>query len=588
MQPVTSHDLGHTDQRGSEHLGLRLGKAGVLGNDLGDHCRAFAVHVTHSLADGRFIDQIRFEDQPECTVVAVDELEERAGRRADPLSVVVGCGERRTHSTWNLFGVPVDQREIKVEFSRKMLVENWFADTGSNGDLVHRRRVEPGIGEHRLRGLQQLRTPCRPWQSPATGVHVWLVSHSRFHPRVRSATPAARATGEFGRHLIPPTTVVQVTRHPLTAPGRPLDRERVQRFSRHLLLDEVGDDGQRRLSAARVLVIGAGGLAAPVVSYLSAAGIGHLTVVDDDVVDLSNLQRQVLFTEADVDTAKVEAAQRYVGQHNSGIEVVAINERFAASNALEIAADHDVVVDATDNFPTRYLINDACVLLGLPLVWASVEQFAGRAAIWSAGEGPCYRCVFPEIPPAGAVPSCSEAGVLGVLPGVMGMIQATEVIKLVLGAGEPLIGRMLVHDALSQSWDTLLISADPACPICGTEPVITSLPKPDERQSVTEIGPATLQDLLAVDRARVIDVRTDAEREIVSLPFAEHVELNAVAVDRIGDSKGRILVLHCKSGARSAAAVRTLIDQGYTGEIASLRGGIVGWVQEIDPELPTY
>lgn len=362
----------------------------------------------------------------------------------------------------------------------------------------------------------------------------------------------------------------------------------MQRFSRHLLLDEVGDDGQRRLAAARVLVVGAGGLAAPVVSYLSAAGVGRLTIVDDDVVEVSNLQRQVLFAESDVDTPKVEAARRYVHQHDSGVEVIAIDERFSTSNALQIAAEHDVVVDASDNFPTRYLINDTCALLGLPLVWASVEQFSGRAAIWSVGEGPCYRCVFPDQPPTGAVPSCSEAGVLGVLPGVMGMIQATEVIKLVLGVGKPLIGRMLVHDALAQSWDTLPLVADPACPICGADPSITSLPEPVEQQPVTEIGPVTLQDLLGADRARLVDVRTEAERGIVALPFAEHVELSEVTVGRIGDSEGRILVLHCTSGARSAAAVRTLLDQGYSGEIASLRGGILGWVREIQPDLPAY
>ena len=362
----------------------------------------------------------------------------------------------------------------------------------------------------------------------------------------------------------------------------------MQRYSRHLLLGEMGDTGQRRLAAARVLVVGAGGLAAPVVSYLAAAGVGRLTVVDDDDVELSNLQRQVLFTTGDVGKSKAEVAKGVVARANPEVEVDAVVQRFGPGNALDLAADHDLVVDATDNFETRYLLNDTCVLLGLPLVWASVERFAGRAAVWSAGEGPCYRCVFPDQPPAGAVPSCAEAGVLGALPGVMGAIQAAEVVKLILGVGEPLIARMLVHDALAQSWDTLPVAADPGCPVCGAHPTITALPSQVAETPVPELDAATLRGLLAAGEARVIDVRTSAEREIVSLPFAEHLDAGDVDVRRVGPPDGRILVLHCKSGARSAAAVRTLLGEGYAGPVASLRGGILAWADEVDPALARY
>ncbi|UIJ34726.1 molybdopterin-synthase adenylyltransferase MoeB [Allobranchiibius sp. GilTou73] len=379
-----------------------------------------------------------------------------------------------------------------------------------------------------------------------------------------------------------------MTRRPLTTPGPPLEQGQVQRYSRHLLLEEMGDTGQRRLATARVLVVGAGGLAAPVVSYLAAAGVGRLTVVDDDVVELSNLQRQVLFTPGDVGALKAQVARTVVARANPDVEFEAVAQRFEPGNAMDLAADHDLVVDATDNFETRYLLNDTCVLLGLPLVWASVERFAGRAAVWSAGEGPCYRCVFPHQPPAGAIPSCAEAGVLGAVPGVMGAIQAAEVVKLILGVGEPLIGRLLVHDALAQSWDTLPVAADPGCPVCGEAPSITSLPRPVTESPVPEVSPAALRELLMNDGARVIDVRTPAERDIVSLPFAEHLDAADVGVGWVGPPDGRTLVLHCKSGARSAAAVRALLNEGYDGPVASLRGGILAWADEVDPALPRY
>ncbi len=375
---------------------------------------------------------------------------------------------------------------------------------------------------------------------------------------------------------------------PLVPPGEPLSRAQTLRYSRHLLLDEVGDLGQRRLAAARVLVVGAGGLAAPVLAYLAAAGIGTLTVVDDDVVEMSNLQRQVLFAEDDLGRPKVAAVQDVVRASNPGVRVRAVRERFDTDNAMALAADHDVVVDATDNFETRYLVNDVCVLLRLPLVWASVERFSGRAAVWSAGAGPCYRCVFPQEPPAGSVPSCAEAGVLGVVPGALGTVQAAEVVKLVLGVGRPLIGRMLVHDTLEQTWDTLPLAADPACPVCGHHPSIGLTRPATPASEVPELSAAQVHDLVAAGQARVIDVRTGAERDIVSLDFAEHLPQDEVGVAALGPPDGRTVVLHCKSGGRSAAAVRRLLEQGYVGPVASLRGGITAWAREVDPSLPRY
>lgn len=323
-------------------------------------------------------------------------------------------------------------------------------------------------------------------------------------------------------------------------------------------------------------------------AYLAAAGVGLLGVIDDDVVESSNLQRQVLFGESDLGRSKSGAAQAAVARINSEVRVEALHTRFEVSNALEIAADYDVVVDTTDNFATRYLINDTCVLLGLPLVWASVERFEGRASVWLAGEGPCYRCVFPQPPPLGAVPSCAEAGVLGLLPGTMGAIQSGEVIKLLLGIGEPLIGRMVMHDALAGSWETLSLAADPGCPICGARPSITALLPPQEQAPVPQVSARALRELLDLGRARVVDIRTDAERDIVALPFAQHIEAADVDLDRVGEPDGRTLVLHCKSGVRSAAAVRSLLGQGYAGPVASLAGGILAWSQEVDPTLPQY
>lgn len=355
--------------------------------------------------------------------------------------------------------------------------------------------------------------------------------------------------------------------------------------------------GQRKLADARVLIVGAGGLAAPVLSYLAGAGVGRLTVIDDDVVELSNLHRQVIHRTADIGVAKVDSAVRAATDLNPDIEVVGIEARLTADNALTVFADHDLVVDATDNFATRYLINDACVLLGLPLVWSSINRFDGQVTVWAYGESPCYRCIFPTAPPPGTVPSCAEAGVVGSLPGVMGSIQATEAVKLVLGIGESLAGRMLVHDALAGTWDSVPVVRDPQCAVCGEHPSITVLQ--DETGSCEVAGEAVptisareLADLMESGRAPVlVDVRTPGERDIVSLPGGGiQVEVGELrdgsGLDALAGIDGSA-VFYCKSGARSADAVRLVA--ATTGVRArSLDGGVLAWIDDVDPSLPRY
>lgn len=356
--------------------------------------------------------------------------------------------------------------------------------------------------------------------------------------------------------------------------------------------------GQRKLAAARILVVGAGGLAAPVVAYLAGAGIGRLTIIDDDVVELSNLHRQVIHRTQDVGVAKVDSAVRSATELNSDIEVVGVEQRLTAENALELFADHDVIVDATDNFATRYLINDACVLLGLPLVWSSINRFDGQVTVWGYGESPCYRCIFPTAPPPGTIPSCAEAGVVGSLPGVMGSIQATEVVKLVLGIGEPLAGRIQVHDALAGTWATVPVARDPECAVCGAQPSITSLREEDVscgipvEEPVPTVGVRELADLIQAGRAPVlVDVRSSAERDIVTLPGGGiHVEVAGlrdgsalVAVADVGEDA----IFYCRSGVRSAEAVR-LVAAATGVQARSLDGGVLAWIDEIDPSLPRY
>ncbi|WP_245553636.1 molybdopterin-synthase adenylyltransferase MoeB [Demetria terragena] len=365
------------------------------------------------------------------------------------------------------------------------------------------------------------------------------------------------------------------------------------RYARHLLLPEVGVRGQERLREARVVVMGAGGLGAPTLSYLVAAGVGRVTIVDDDQVDLTNLQRQVLYATDDIGRSKAQTAAARLAALNPDVEVVASPTRITAETVGELVRGADVVVDGTDNFTTRYLVNDACVLAGIPLVWASILRFDAQIAVWWAGHGPCYRCVFPRPPEPGQVPSCAEGGVLGAMAGTVGAVQATEALKVVLGIGEPLVGRLLIHDALRQAWDEMPVRRDPECAVCGDHPTITS-PQEVEQPSVVPaddvptVEPIDLASELARGAVTVVDVRGADERAIAEIAGAEAVEL-----ERFRDGTAAevlpagSIVLVCKSGGRSAEAARLL--RAATGrEARSLAGGVTAWARDVDPTMPTY
>jgi sulfur-carrier protein adenylyltransferase/sulfurtransferase len=368
-----------------------------------------------------------------------------------------------------------------------------------------------------------------------------------------------------------------------------------QRYSRHLLLPEVGEEGQRRLKNARVLCVGAGGLGSPAALYLAAAGIGTLGVVDFDVVDFSNLQRQIIHGTADVGRSKLDSAKARIEALNPEVRVETFDAPFSASNAKTLVDAFDVIVDGTDNFPARYLVNDACVLYRKPNAWGSIFRFEGQASVFAAPGGPCYRCLHPEPPPAGLVPNCAEAGVLGVLPGIVGTIQATEAIKLILGVGEPLIGRFLVYDALKMRFRDLKLPKDPACPICGDHPTITELreipqycatpPGPDVGR---EMSVSELKARIDAGRAPVIvDVREPSEAAIVRLPGTRLIPLGELE-RRLGElDPSSEIVVHCKSGGRSRRAVALMHEKGFGGAI-NLSGGILSWINEIDPTLPRY
>lgn len=397
-------------------------------------------------------------------------------------------------------------------------------------------------------------------------------------------------------------------RMPLAPVGEELSPSERTRFARHVILPGIGDSGQRRLRAARVLVVGAGGLGSPILLYLAAAGVGHLTVVDDDTVDSTNLQRQVVHGVADVGRPKVESAVAALAGLAPDATVVPVAERLTADNILDLVADHDVVVDGADNFPTRYLVGDACSRLGVPHVWGSVFQHDAQVSVWWAGEGPCYRCVFPNPPPPGAVPSCSTGGVLGASVGAVGSVMAEEVVKLLVGAGEPLVGRLLLHDAWRQQWSTIAVAADPDCPVCGdTADPRRPLGIEDEAVSTAESGSAAgdpalpsitatalASRLLEREAGRddfvLVDVREPGEREVVTIPGALPIPLALLRSgerDVLADSADGIPVLvHCKSGARSAEAVRLLRERGL--DAVDVTGGVLAWVQDVDPSLPTY
>ena len=404
---------------------------------------------------------------------------------------------------------------------------------------------------------------------------------------------------------------------PRTAAGRDADGKRsaaheggasadlgpgeVHRYSRHLRLPEVGREGQRRLKAARVLVVGAGGLGSPAALYLAAAGVGRLGLVDHDRVEVTNLQRQILHDTPAVGEEKVTSARRRLEALNPEIEVATHRARLDSGNALEVLDGYDLVVDGSDNFPTRYLVNDACVLAGIPLVYGAVHRFDGQASVFARGDGPCYRCLFRDPPPPGAVPSCAEAGVLGVLPGIIGSIQAAEALKLILGEGRSLSGRLLTLDAREMRFREIEVRRDPECPVCGDEPSVTELIDYEEfcgmigdghggGDGVPHVDVRTLRQRLEDgEPLQILDVRQPYEWEICSLDEhgADLVPLGQLpdSLDRVRDD--RPVVVYCRSGGRSARAVRLLRRRGYENAV-NLEGGILAWAQEIDPEMTEY
>lgn len=380
-----------------------------------------------------------------------------------------------------------------------------------------------------------------------------------------------------------------------------LSHAEISRYSRHLIMPEVGLAGQKRLKAASVLLIGTGGLGSPLGMYLAAAGIGKIGLVDFDVVDASNLQRQVIHGTASLGQLKVDSARARLLDINPDIEVATYNEPFTSENALAIARPYDIIIDGTDNFPTRYLTNDVCVLLGKPNIYGSIFRFEGQASVFYAKEGPCYRCLFPEPPPPGLVPSCAEGGVLGVLPGTIGTIQATEAIKLILGIGQPLIGRLLLYDALNLTLEEVKLRKNPRCLICSENASIKELvdyeafcgvPGHDHEEESAgagwDITPTELAArLVQGNHLKIIDVREPHEWDISHIEGAEMIPLGSLAARMHELDSAQDIVLQCKTGARSARALEMLRTAGFR-KLKNLKGGINAWAREVDPSLPTY
>ncbi len=394
---------------------------------------------------------------------------------------------------------------------------------------------------------------------------------------------------------------------PVTLPE--LTTDELQRYARHLILPEVGLEGQQKLKAARVLCVGTGGLGAPLALYLAAAGVGTLGLVDFDTVDVSNLQRQIIHATPDVGTLKVDSAANKLHALNPALRIVKHNTMLTSANALEIFADYDVIADGTDNFQTRYLVNDACVLLGKPNAYGSIFRFEGQCSVFAAENGPCYRCLYPEPPPPGLVPSCAEGGVLGILPGLVGVMQATEVIKLILNIGEPLVGRLLLIDALSMRFRELKLRKNPDCPVCGTHPTVTELidynqfcgvAGASESVSETAAKGGTLPQQNGIEQIPVtelkrrrdageqpfvLDVREPWEYQVANL--GGHLIPQGELAARTAElPRDRTIVVQCKSGGRSQNAAELLKAQGF--QVENLAGGILGWSNEVDPSIPKY
>jgi molybdopterin/thiamine biosynthesis adenylyltransferase/rhodanese-related sulfurtransferase len=386
------------------------------------------------------------------------------------------------------------------------------------------------------------------------------------------------------------------------ASAAPLSPREIQRYARHLIMPEVAMGGQQRLKVSRVLCIGTGGLGSPLTLYLAAAGVGTIGLVDFDVVDVSNLQRQIIHTTADIGRPKIDSAEEKLRAINPDLEIRRHEYAVDSSNALGLFADYDVIVDGTDNFPTRYLVNDACVLLGKPNVYGSIFRFDGQASVFFPPHGPCYRCLYPEPPPPDLVPNCAEGGVLGILPGFIGVVQATETVKLLLGVGRPLIGRLMLYDALDMSVREMKVRKSPKCPICGPNPTIAGLidyqefcgvrgnetPEPISAGVSAEITPVELK--ARIDRGDspfILDVRNPEEIAICRISGSTVIPLPTLA-DRLGElDPAAPMVVHCKSGVRSAKAIKLLHDHGFS-RLTNLTGGILAWIKDVDPSLPAY
>jgi molybdopterin/thiamine biosynthesis adenylyltransferase/rhodanese-related sulfurtransferase len=388
---------------------------------------------------------------------------------------------------------------------------------------------------------------------------------------------------------------------PLVEPADELTVDEVRRYSRHLIIPDVGMAGQKRLKNAKVLCVGAGGLGSPALMYLAAAGVGTLGVIDFDVVDESNLQRQIIHGQSDVGRPKAESAAASIKEINPLVTVVIHNEALSNDNVMDVFAGYDLIVDGTDNFATRYMVNDAAVLLGKPYVWGSIYRFDGQASVFWAEHGPCYRCLYPEPPPPGMVPSCAEGGVLGVLCASIGSIQVNEAIKLLTGIGEPLVGRLMIYDALEMTYRSVKVRKDPECPLCGKNPTITELLddyeafcgaiSEDAAEAVVDstITAPELKAMLDGGDVFLVDVREPNEYEIVNIPGATLIPkgefLSGAALERLPQDKK--VVLHCKSGARSAECLAIVKNAGFS-DAVHLGGGVLSWVNQIDPSLPSY
>ena len=378
-----------------------------------------------------------------------------------------------------------------------------------------------------------------------------------------------------------------------------LNKEEVLRYSRHLIMPEVGMEGQLKLKSARVLCIGAGGLGSPLSLYLAAAGVGTLGIVDFDVVDFTNLQRQIIHSTADVGRKKLDSAEETLKGINPHIEIVKYETRLSSANALDLFREFDVIADGTDNFPTRYLVNDACVLTAKPNVYGSIFRFEGQASVFATKEGPCYRCLYPEPPPPGLVPSCAEGGVLGILPGLVGVIQATETIKLILGKGDPLIGRLLLVDSLGMKFRELKLRKNPDCPACGTHPTVTQLIDYNEFCGIRGEETPTPVSNIPLIHPEELKAKLDQGEDIFVLDVREPHEYQICNINGylipLGDLPKRVheldssreIVAHCRSGVRSGKAVEFLQQAGFK-KVKNLAGGILGWADKVDPSMPKY